>query len=147
MHPSITLKPYSTETPDALRLIRYFWKVHNDYDQTDTEALGDLDAWTAEGHRFYFICLDDTPVGFVHLGNRGGKPDWIEDLFVEPSHQNQGIGTAAIQEIAEEVRTYSDSLYYRSRRPKPGCDPSLPEAGVQLPEHRNPPPRFRRVRI
>ncbi len=111
MHPSITLKPYSTETPDALRLIRYFWKVHNDYDQTDTEAFRDLDAWTAEGHRFYFICLDNTPVGFVHLGNRGGKPDWIEDLFVEPSHQNQGIGTAAIQEIAEEVRTYSDSLY------------------------------------
>lgn len=111
MNQKISLRLYNKEKKDAIHLIKNFWKVHNNYEQNDTEALKDLNIWTSEGHRFWFICLNDTPVGFVHLGNRGGKPDWIEDLFVEPAHQNQGIGTYAIQTIAEEVRTYSDSLY------------------------------------
>ena len=111
MERNITLRLFCDESQDAMTLIRHFWKVHNNYDQSDSDALRDLDAWTAEGHRFYFICLDDAPVGFIHLGNRGAKPDWIEDLFVEPVYQNQGIGTYAIRKIADEVRTYSDSLY------------------------------------
>lgn len=111
MNQKISLRLYNKEKKDAIHLIKNFWKVHNNYEQNDTEALKDLNIWTSEGHRFWFICLDDTPVGFLHLGNRGGKPDWIEDLFVEPAHQNQRIGTYAIQTVVEEVRTYSDSLY------------------------------------
>lgn len=106
-----TLQLYRGEKQDAVKLIQNFWKVHNGEDQTDAEAMKDLEAWTAEGHRFYFIRLGQEFVGFLHLGNRGGKPDWIEDLFVLPAYQNRGIGTSAIREIIREVRSYSESIY------------------------------------
>ena len=53
----------------------------------------------------------DDLVGFLHLGSRGGACDWLEDVFVKPEHQNQGIGTQAIRLAEEIVRTYSVSMY------------------------------------
>lgn len=50
-------------------------------------------------------------MGFVHLGNRGARIDWLEDLFILPAYQNQGIGTCAIKAVETEVSGYSDSLY------------------------------------
>ena len=111
MNQKISLRLYNKEKKDAIHLIKNFWKVHNNYEQNDTEALKDLNIWTSEGHRFWFICLNDTPVGFVHLGNRGGKPDWIEDLFVEPAHQNQGIGTQVVRDIIEQTAPQPLMLY------------------------------------
>ena len=69
-----TLQLYHGEKQAAIKLIKGFWKAHSDEVQTDAEALKDLEAWTAKGHRFYFICLAQEFVGFLHLGNRGGKP-------------------------------------------------------------------------
>ena len=66
-----TLQLYHGEKQTAIKLIKDFWKAHNNEDQTDAEALKDLEAWTAEGHRFYFIRLAQEFVGFLHLGNRG----------------------------------------------------------------------------
>ena len=106
-----TLQLYHGEKQTAIKLIKGFWKAHNNEDQTDAEALKDLEAWTAEGHRFYFIRLAQEFVGFLHLGNRGGKPDWIEDVFVLPAYQNRGIGTSAIREAIQEIRSYSESVY------------------------------------
>lgn len=107
----ITLRPYAGEQADAAALIQQFWKAHNDYDQSQEDALADLAQWTAPGHRFYFICEDAAPVGFVHLGSRGCEIDWLEDIFVLPERQNRGIGSRAIRAVEEEVRQYSESLY------------------------------------
>lgn len=110
--PMITLTRYTYPAEaQALALIRGFWLAHNQEEQTEEEARADLTAWTAEGHRFYFIEEDAAPVGFLHLGSRGGACDWLEDLFVLPQHQNRGIGTEAIRQAEEIVRQYSVSLY------------------------------------
>lgn len=108
---NISLKAYTGETDTAKRLIQQFWKAHNNYDESDEYALEDLAQWTKEGHKFYFIYKEATPVGFVHLGSRGCEIDWLEDLFVVPEYQNQGIGTYAIKAVEQEVRKYSESLY------------------------------------
>ena len=96
---------------DALSLIQGFWLAHNQYQQTETEAQGDLDTWTQAGHRFFLIRTEDGFVGFLHLGSRGGACDWLEDIFVKPAYQNRGIGTQAIRLVEEIVRTYSVSMY------------------------------------
>ena len=108
----ITLLPYETSAESVtLSLIRGFWLAHNQEEQTEAESRADLIAWTAEGHRLYLITKDLQPVGFVHLGSRGGACDWLEDLFVLPAYQNRGIGTEAIRLAEAIVRTYSASLY------------------------------------
>lgn len=78
----VQLVAYSSEyRGDALSLIQGFWLAHNQYQQTGAEAEEDLDAWTQEGHRFYFIQTEDGLVGFLHLGSRGGACDWLEDVL------------------------------------------------------------------
>lgn len=107
----VYLAIYQGEKDAAVDLIRQFWKAHNNYNQSKEEALADLEQWTDSGHEFFFIHRDDETVGFIHLGSRGNKPDWLEDVFVVPRYQNQGIGTSAIKIMEEEVKKYSDSLY------------------------------------
>ncbi|MBO5278485.1 MAG: GNAT family N-acetyltransferase [Lachnospiraceae bacterium] len=107
----ITLQEYRTERKEAISLIKGFWLAHNQYQQSNEEAARDLTVWTSEGHKFYFILSASEKVGFIHLGNRGGKIDWLEDFFVLPEHQRKGIGTQAIALIEKIVRTYSVSLY------------------------------------
>lgn len=107
----ICLQPFQGETEAAVSLIQGFWREHNHYDQSPEDAMADLRDWTKDGHRFYFILLENIPIGFLHLGSRGGEIDWLEDLYVMHSHQNQGIGTRAIQLAESLVMEYSDSLY------------------------------------
>ena len=107
----LNLNLYSGEQETACALIQGFWKAHNGYIQTKEAAKEDLQEWTKEGHAFYFIRKDGENVGFVHLGSRGGEIDWLEDLFVLPEYQNQGIGSKAIQLTEEIVKKYSASLY------------------------------------
>ena len=107
----IRLVQYDQEVRQATDLIMGFWKAHSQYDQSFEEANQDLAHWTAPGHAFYFIVKDGETVGFVHLGNRGASIDWLEDLFVLPDFQNQGIGTKAVELVETMVREYSDSLY------------------------------------
>lgn len=96
---------------EALALIQGFWLVHSQNQKSDDEAREDLLTWTEPGHHFYFIQKEGDQVGFLHLGSRGGACDWLEDLFVRPEYQNQGIGTEAIRLAEEMVRQYSDSMY------------------------------------
>lgn len=108
----VTLTPYGgARHQEAVVLIQHFWLAHNQYQQTEAEAQADLSAWTQEGHRFYFIETEEGPVGFLHLGSRGGACNWLEDIFVEPAHQRQGIGTKAIALAEEMVRQYAVSMY------------------------------------
>ena len=83
-----------TDAGKACCLIKRFWLEHNGETQTDAEARADLCAWTAEGHRFFFILPKDgaelSPVGFAHLGSRGAAADWLEDLFILPEFQEIG---------------------------------------------------------
>ncbi len=108
---NITLHLFQGEKNEAVSLIRSFWKEHNDLNQSEEDALADLNAWTAEGHAFYFIRKEEQTVGFIHMGSRGCAMDWLEDLFVLPAFQRQGIGTAAVRLIEKEVCQYSKSLY------------------------------------
>ena len=109
---NLRLEPYEKEKLTlACQLIQGFWKAHNDYDESMEEAEGDLEEWTKEGHQLYFIYLDETAVGLVHLGSRGVEVDWLEDLFVLPEYQGRGIGSKAIQLTEEIVKTYSEALY------------------------------------
>ena len=105
------LTEYRGEEARAVSLIQSFWKEHNGYNMPPEEAKEDLAAWTASGHAFYFICREQEPVGFLHLGSRGGKVDWLEDLFVLPTCQNQGIGSEAVRLAEEIVKAYSESMY------------------------------------
>ena len=96
---------------EAVKLIQGFWLAHNRYRQTEEEARADLRAWTGQGHRLYFIALEDVTVGLLHLGSRGGAIDWLEDLFVLPEYQGRGIGSQAIWLAEAIVRQYSQSMY------------------------------------
>lgn len=107
----IQLIKYDGEEAEALPLIQAFWKAHNQYDQPAEEAREDLFAWTGAGHAFYFIDCGGQHVGFLHLGSRGAKIDWLEDLFVLPQHQRKGIGSQAVRLAEEIVRGYSQSMY------------------------------------
>ncbi len=107
----VTLRPYSGEEAAAVKLIQDFWRMHNGCDPSESDAREDLACWTRKGHHFAFICADGAMVGFVHLGSRGAAIDWLEDIFVLPNHQNQGIGTQAIRLVEAQVMRYSDSLY------------------------------------
>lgn len=108
----ISLQEYKLEYKEAaVALIRGFWKAHNNYWQTIEEAEKDLAAWTAEGHKFYLICMQEKFVGFLHMGSRGGAIDWLEDLFVLPEYQRQGIGTETVRLAEELVKEYSTSVY------------------------------------
>jgi len=73
--------------------------------------MDDLKAWTAEAHKLYFIEKDSIKAGFVHLGSRGSSLNWLEDLFVLPEYQDQGIGTEAIRLAEEIVKQYSGAFF------------------------------------
>ena len=115
---NISLELYNdTQQSIACELIRKFWLAHNNFEQSDEDSLQDLKNWTAEGHRFYFIIVNDPNdnysqiAGFVHLGNRGAEIDWLEDLFVLPELQSKGIGRQAIVLAENIVKEYSESLF------------------------------------
>lgn len=59
----------------------------------------------------YFIKNEELTIGFVHLGARGCKIDWLEDLFILPEFQGKGYGSEAIRYAENIVKEYSDSLY------------------------------------
>ncbi len=105
------LIPYTDEADAMCSLIQSFWLAHNGYAQPVEEAQADLAAWTADGHALYFIQENEQSVGFLHLGSRGGEPDWLEDIFVLPSCQGFGIGSRAIGLAEQIVRQYSSCLY------------------------------------
>lgn len=107
----IELIRYSEEQELAINLIVNFWKEHNHITPSEEDAHENLIEWTREGHIFYFISVDNECVGFVHLGSRGCEIDWLEDIFVLPKYQRQGIGTRTIQIVEEMVKEYSESLY------------------------------------
>ena len=107
----IELYEYREEQKEAISLIKGFWLAHSHYQQTDDEANRELNNWTQPGHKLYFILLNGNKVGFIHLGSRGAKIDWLEDIFILPEYQRKGIGTKAVALIEEVVQKYSVSLY------------------------------------
>ena len=108
---NVKLVLYNNETETAIDLIIKFWQAHNHHTPSREDALADLMDWTKEKHCLYLICHDEDYIGFVHLGSRGGKIDWLEDLFVLPELQGKGIGTYVISLVEDIVKEYSESLY------------------------------------
>ncbi|MGT2754175.1 GNAT family N-acetyltransferase [Streptococcus ovis] len=108
----VELVEASIEKQDiAYQLIQTFWKEHNDVLLTDDEALLDYQNWTKTGHELWLVRFAGDYIGFAHLGSRGQNIDWLEDLFILPPFQNQGIGSQVIALIEERVQQYSESLY------------------------------------
>lgn len=107
----VKLKLYDNEEKTAIELIKGFWYAHNQVITSDEDARADLQAWTGENHKFYFILYNNEYAGFIHLGSRGAAIDWLEDIFVLPEYQRHGIGTKAIKLAEELVQEYSVSMY------------------------------------
>ncbi len=119
---SVALAEYDAgRENEAIRLIQGFWLAHNHYRQTEEEARADLRAWTGEGHKLYFITLGRLTSGLLHLGSRGGEPDWLEDLFVLPEYQGRGIGSEAVRLAEGLVSQYSPSMYIEAAAQNEGA--------------------------
>ena len=107
----VQLIAYKDEIETATNLIIKFWQEHNHFTPSYEDACEDLREWTKAGHFLYFISMDNKYIGFVHLGSRGCKADWLEDIFVLPAFQRKGVGSRAIQLAEDIVKEYSESLY------------------------------------
>lgn len=66
------------------------------------EAEETLNTWINDSHELYMIKSGNIAVGFLHLGYRGGNVAWIEDIYVDKEHRNEGIATKSIR-LAEEI--------------------------------------------
>lgn len=88
---------------EMLSDIAAFWTTHY-LTVTQEQAEEDLKAWTAEGHELYVILAGGKCVGFLHMGNRGGACDWLEDIFVREELRGRGIGGRAIELVWEMLR-------------------------------------------
>lgn len=66
------------------------------------QAKENLVNWTGKDQELYIVQEDDLPIGFLHIGYRGGNVAWIEDVFVEEAYRGKGVGTQAITE-AEKI--------------------------------------------
>ena len=108
----VKLKHYADEYEDeVLKDIISFWKTHN-CEPSKEEASEDLKHWTSKGHLLFLIFADDHMCGFVHLGSRGAKIDWLEDIFVRAEYRGKGIGSQAIEWIWEYIRRQGlETLY------------------------------------
>ena len=95
----------------AISLIQGFWKAHNHLDSSMKDCQQDYQAWSQEGHQFFLVKVEEAFVGFAHLASRGAEIDWLEDLFILPKFQGQGIGSQVITLLEEKVKKYSESLY------------------------------------
>lgn len=95
----------------ALSLIAQFWWAHNQEQVADELVLEDYRVWTSQGHLLYLVSYDSEFIGFAHLTARGGAIDWLEDLFIQPACQRQGLGSQVFTLLEEEVAAYSESLY------------------------------------
>ena len=111
MEANIKLVSYTDEKEILRELIKKFWLAHNDYVQSDEEAMEDLCAWTSAQNRIYLIEKDESFIGFIHLGSRGAEIDWVEDLFILPEYQGNGYGSMALNLVEQIVKEYSESIY------------------------------------
>lgn len=100
----IEIRPYDDRCrTKILSDIAAFWTTHY-LTVTPEQAEEDLKAWTAEGHELYVILAGGKEAGFLHMGNRGGACDWLEDIFVREELRGRGIGGRAIEMVWEMLR-------------------------------------------
>lgn len=100
----IEIRPYDDSCrTEVLSDIAAFWTTHY-LTVTPEQAEEDLKAWTAEGHELYVILAGGKCAGFLHMGNRGGACDWLEDIFVREELRGRGIGGRAIELVWEMLR-------------------------------------------
>ena len=81
---------------ELLSDIAAFWRTHHAAASPES-VREDLALWTGEGHELYVILEGGEPVGFLHLGSRGGECDWLEDIFVREDRRGRGIGSRAVE--------------------------------------------------
>lgn len=108
----VELKPYEDAyEADMLADITAFWETHHNV-ITLEQAKGDLKAWTEAGHELYTILSDGEVAGFLHMGNRGGGCNWLEDVFVREGFRGQGVGSAAIETAWMRLREEDQETMY-----------------------------------
>lgn len=81
-------------------------------------ALEDLEASIIEGlareDAVFLIAEEaDDPVGFVHAGPHPGRPSVasLNRIYVHPDHWGEGIGTALLTRVQNELRQEYGRLY------------------------------------
>lgn len=107
----IELIPYNSELKkDLIIWIADFYQFHasllnkkielseTDYKQSEET----LKNWLQPSNELYLIKLNQSIVGFLHIGYRGENVAWIEDIYVDRDYRNKGIATKAIF-LAEEI--------------------------------------------
>lgn len=107
----IELIPYNSELKkDLIIWIADFYQFHasllnkkielseTDYKQSEET----LKNWLQPSNELYLIKLNQSIVGFLHIGYRGENVAWIEDIYVDRDYRNKGIATNAIF-LAEEI--------------------------------------------
>ncbi len=107
----IELIPYNSELKkDLIIWIADFYQFHasllnkkielseTDYKQSEET----LKNWLQPSNELYLIKLNQSIVGFLHIGYRGENVAWIEDVYVDRDYRNKGIATKAIF-LAEEI--------------------------------------------
>lgn len=108
----VALRPY-TEVDRSIILsdIAAFWTTHC-LTITPEQAAEDLAVWTGPRHELHVILSDGEPVGFLHMGSRGGACDWLEDVFVREELRGRGIGSIAIGLAWEHLREQGYETMY-----------------------------------
>lgn len=107
----VDFRPARVGDRDTLmRLISQFHDEHGDPIDPDTLARSVTDI--IGGHTLVavsLLCVDDLPVGYLALGlgysiEIGGGDFFVDELYVEPTWRDRGIGKAAMKFAFAEAR-------------------------------------------
>lgn len=113
MKPTIVLSDYNDSRASALAKL-YYQTIHKvnkaDYSDAQLEAWAPAEtqlakSWTQrfKKTRPIVATIDDRVVGFAEFMDSG----YIDCFFVHYQHQNQGVGSTLMEEIARRAKTQS----------------------------------------
>lgn len=92
MASELLLRPATTDDLEAIEGVRVAARAHaaGSFPQSDVDPGAGVHLWVAE--------LDGVLVGYARFTDT-----WLEDLYVEPDRQRQGIGTALLQTVQAQL--------------------------------------------
>jgi ribosomal protein S18 acetylase RimI-like enzyme len=99
-----------TDIPAILSMMRQFNAIDN-YPFDELERTGNLEALLHNSHygRLWIIRQNETVAGYMFLGfgfsfEFKGRDAFVDELFILPEFQGQGIGKKAIDFIIDEAK-------------------------------------------
>ena len=100
----ITLLPYTHKhkRQTLCRMADFFGfhrQLYDGQEKSSTpnrETRQTLRRWTSKDNSLFVILSDGDPIGFLHIGWRGGNVAWLEDIYIDSSHRGQGLASQAV---------------------------------------------------